>query len=193
MSNFVYIIRNKINSKVYIGITSRTLEKRFKQHLQLAKRGERFQLYKAIREYGKENFYIEQICECKTKEASKKLEKFYINKFDSFEKGYNMTIGGSGTDYWLGAKHKESTKLLISKKLRGNSNSKFRKNFVKIEQLDSDGNVISIFDSVKEAAEANDIKSPSDISSYCRGGKKSFSKGFIFRYASRKYKTKKKR
>lgn len=57
----VYKITNKTNNKVYIGITSKGLSARWKEHLYNAEHGCPFKLHNAIRKYGKENFSIELI------------------------------------------------------------------------------------------------------------------------------------
>ena len=94
---YIYKIINNINKKVYIGQTKRTIEIRWKQHLQEYKIKD-YILYKAMRKYGIENFTIEVIESCPEEELNEK-EEFYIRKYNSyinFEKsnGYNMTLGG---------------------------------------------------------------------------------------------------
>ena len=74
--------------------------------------------------------------------------------------------------------------------MKGNKNGSFRTNFVKVDLLDSEGNVLKTYNSTKEAAEDLGIKSKSDISNFCRGNKKSFNKGYIFRYNGRSYNSK---
>lgn len=67
MKGFIYIIRNNINDKVYIGKTLLpTIEERFKEHIKDSKRErcEKRPLYNAINKYGEEHFYIELIEEC---------------------------------------------------------------------------------------------------------------------------------
>ena len=55
----IYIIRNKVNDKVYVGQTTVSLKLRFQNHLSAARRGLDYVIGKAIRKYGEENFYIE--------------------------------------------------------------------------------------------------------------------------------------
>jgi len=54
---FVYQIVNKINNKKYIGITSRSLNKRFNEHKKQLNCG----IASALVKYGEENFYIEKL------------------------------------------------------------------------------------------------------------------------------------
>jgi group I intron endonuclease len=97
----IYKITNILNGKIYIGYTTLSILIRFKTHVNKSKSGSDFLLHKAIRKYGVENFTIEQICECKNFKGLKRMEIFFIKKFNSFykyNKGYNMTKGGDGND-----------------------------------------------------------------------------------------------
>ena len=93
---FIYIIKNTINNKVYIGQTTNTIQYRFNQHLTNAdleyKTGH---LYNAMRKYGKEHFYIEKIEEVANEKLNER-EIYWIDYYDSFNNGYNSTIGGEG-------------------------------------------------------------------------------------------------
>lgn len=95
----VYKITNKINNKVYIGITSKGISARWKEHLYNAEHGCPFKLHNALRKYGKENFTIELIDFCNSWEELTEKEKFYIAQYRSTEDefGYNLTEGGDGT------------------------------------------------------------------------------------------------
>src|SRR5690349_19340198 len=100
-TNKLYIITNTINKKVYIGITTQTLNERWKSHLRDANNRVPFDLHRAIRKLGKENFEIRKICDCSSIDKMKELEIRFISKFDSFRNGYNMTPGGDGcSGYW---------------------------------------------------------------------------------------------
>ena len=58
----IYCISNNINNKVYIGLTTCSLEYRWSRHLTEAKNvNNKKHLYKAMRKYGLEKFSIEQI------------------------------------------------------------------------------------------------------------------------------------
>lgn len=96
---YIYIIKNKVNDKVYIGKTNLTLEKRFQEHCKDSKKflKESRPLYRAMNKYGIENFFIEQLEECSTKEASNR-EMFWIKHFQSYSNGYNATLGGDGKE-----------------------------------------------------------------------------------------------
>lgn len=95
---YIYIITNKNNDKVYIGQTSRTIETRWKEHLlsyqDEAKR--HYKLYAAMNKYGVDSFSIGKIEQCDFEKLNER-EQYWISRFDSYNNGYNMTIGGDGT------------------------------------------------------------------------------------------------
>ena len=60
----VYIIKNHISEKVYIGSTTQKLSVRMAQHLSRSRKGvKRYELYRYMREIGEEHFYIEPLIE----------------------------------------------------------------------------------------------------------------------------------
>lgn len=94
--NYIYKISNLINNKVYIGLTTTSIETRWKNHIQSMKRGNDKHLYKAMRKYGLQNFIIEEIDSTDDFEVLGQLERKYIKEYESTnqEKGYNNTHGG---------------------------------------------------------------------------------------------------
>lgn len=98
MNGKIYIIKNDINNRVYIGKTLLpTIQERFKEHLKDAPRRnfEKRPLYRAINKYGAEHFYIELVEECDAKILADR-EIFWINYYSSYANGYNATPGGDG-------------------------------------------------------------------------------------------------
>lgn len=92
----VYIIRNTVNSKVYIGQTCQGVYTRFMQHMKpsvIKQRGS-YKLYNAINKYGRDKFYYEILEERIKAEDIDNKEIYYIDKFNSFKVGYNTTLGG---------------------------------------------------------------------------------------------------
>lgn len=114
----VYKITNKINNKVYIGITSKGISARWKEHLYSAEHESPFKLHRAIHKYGKENFTVELIDFCNSWEELTEKEKHYISLYKSNcdEFGYNMTEGGDGT---IGKEVSDETKDKIRQKAIG--------------------------------------------------------------------------
>ena len=105
-TGWIYVIKNCINDKIYIGQTSKTLKVRFNEHKRDSKKLNYYNMliYKAMNKYGTNNFIIRPIdcikgvsLNCLKKSLDEK-EIHYINIFKSKSKnvGYNLTNGGSG-------------------------------------------------------------------------------------------------
>lgn len=88
----IYKITNLINGKVYIG-QSINIERRWQEHLYQSS-GCSLLKY-ALHKYGVDNFSFEVIEECRQEELNEK-EKLWIQYYDSFNNGYNLTLGGGG-------------------------------------------------------------------------------------------------
>ena len=95
MKGFIYIIKNFINNKVYIGQTRTSIEQRWKEHIRHASYGDQV-INKAMNKHGVENFYIEILETCSLQELDER-EIYYIKLYDSTNKskGYNVSIGGN--------------------------------------------------------------------------------------------------
>ncbi len=90
----IYKITNTINNKIYIGF-SKNPENRFKQHKKQCK-GSKSKLSRALLKYGKENFNITIIYQSKDRKHCLKIEKDFIEEYNSIKEGYNISIGGEG-------------------------------------------------------------------------------------------------
>ena len=117
---YIYKITNKINGKVYIGQTKKTIEERFQEHLKKAKIHTNRYLYDAMNKYGYENFIVSQIEKCPDNNLDER-EIFWIAFYQSNNKlyGYNMTAGGGGGNTWINNPHKEETSKKISQTNKG--------------------------------------------------------------------------
>ena len=95
----VYMHINKINQKRYIGITSQTVNRRWRKDGQGYKQCKLF--YRAIKKYGWDNFEHIILQEGLTEEEAKKEEHRLIAKYKSNNKyyGYNLTDGGETTHF----------------------------------------------------------------------------------------------
>jgi group I intron endonuclease len=95
---WVYCIKNRVNKKVYVGITKHSdPQKRWKQHLYDSKRYKKqynSKLYPAIQKYGISKFEFIPLEQCKTIEDLSEKERYYIEKYKSAIKGYNIAEGG---------------------------------------------------------------------------------------------------
>lgn len=92
MKGIIYKVTNKVNGKSYIGQTRYTLEFRWRQHLH---KKDNVYFHNAIKKYGAENFSLEVLEECDVDKLNSR-EIFYIAKYNTFENGYNLTLGGDG-------------------------------------------------------------------------------------------------
>lgn len=95
---FIYKITNKINGNIYIGQTRQSIETRWKDHIRSSSKTHKdynCPLHLAIAKYGEDNFIIEKIEECDENILDER-EKYWINKYNSYYKGYNASLGGSG-------------------------------------------------------------------------------------------------
>lgn len=97
----IYKITNTLNDKCYIG-QSIDIETRWAQHICEGKRNtQKGKLYPAMFQDGIENFTFEVIEECSlNQEILNERERHWIKFYNSFEDGYNSTIGGQGEDSW---------------------------------------------------------------------------------------------
>ena len=87
----IYRISNKINNQHYIG-QSLNIEGRWKEHINNISRKNN-SIYQALREYGIDNFEFKVVEEC-AEHLLDDREKYWIEYYDSFNNGYNMTKGG---------------------------------------------------------------------------------------------------
>ena len=113
----VYQHKNKINGKVYIGITSQKLEQRWGSQGCNYKSSPHF--YSAIQKYGWDNFEHNILFTELTKEQACLKEQELIKEYNSMNRefGYNSTSGG---DIFT---MNEETKQKISQAMMGNQNN----------------------------------------------------------------------
>lgn len=94
----IYIIKNIINDKVYIG-QSVDIYHRWMQHKADLRNGHHHNehLQRAWNKYGEENFEFRVLTECDESELNN-FEKLFIEEYKSHDGcyGYNLTIGGDG-------------------------------------------------------------------------------------------------
>ncbi len=135
----IYAIHNIVNDKYYIGQAG-DIDYRWMQHRSRLKCGthENKHLLSAYNKYGKDAFQYFVIEECKEEELDDR-EKFYIQKYDSYEHGYNQDLGGSGCK---GYKHTEEEIL----KMRMIQNPKA------VLQIDMNLNIVAEWISCSHAA-----------------------------------------
>lgn len=108
----VYKISNTINSKLYIGQTTKSIQRRFKEH---CKKSSKQTIGKAIQKHGKENFVIEVLFETEDPNLLDEKEKFYIKNLNTMlPSGYNGDSGGNLRRFFS-----QETKEKLSKACKG--------------------------------------------------------------------------
>jgi group I intron endonuclease len=93
----IYLIRNTVNGKAYVGQTIRTLEERWRQHKQQGiHRYKNDALHNALLKYGLDAFEIAVLDDsARTLDELNELEKFHIKVQNTLSPhGYNLTTGG---------------------------------------------------------------------------------------------------
>jgi group I intron endonuclease len=108
--------------KIYVGVTTRTLEERKLEHKSDAKNrvNNCNYFYNAIRKYGFDSFTWAIVAETEDMDLLNTLEIFYIDLFDSTNRnnGYNLKSGG------FNGRHSEESKRKMSEALKGKKHSK---------------------------------------------------------------------
>lgn len=125
---YIYKIVNSVNNKIYVGKTTKTLDKRLEEHRHEAQRyakdplnfGYKTKIYPAMSKYGIDNFDIFQIEEVDN-ELLNEREMYWISELhcleDSF--GYNISPGGLGGPLFKGHHHSEETRRKLSRMFKG--------------------------------------------------------------------------
>lgn len=122
MKMLIYKYENKINHKKYIGQTKNFTRRQY-EHLRSSILGyDNFTFHKAIKKYGIENFDVEIVCYCNSKEELNEKEIYYIDYYKSFisDGGYNLTRGGDGL---IGFIQSNLQRKKTSERLMGNKYS----------------------------------------------------------------------
>ena len=97
MKTGIYMIRNKINDKKYIG-QAVDIDKRWREHISELNGNKHSNQYlqNSWNKYGADNFEFTIICLCEEEELDE-FEIDMIAHFDTYNNGYNLTLGGDGT------------------------------------------------------------------------------------------------
>jgi len=112
----IYKITNKINNKIYIGQTTRRLKTRWNGHISKSYSKTGSPLHAAIKKYKKENFTIEIIKKCYSREELNEEEIRLIQEYNSLApNGYNIMKGGS---YNITRKEKKKQSAEHTQKIR---------------------------------------------------------------------------
>ena len=113
----IYKATNNITGKSYIGYSIRGLEKRKPEHKILSCGESAFYFHRAIKKYGWDNFsWVLLESNITDFEVLKELEIYWIEEYDTFYNGYNLTKGGNGI---FGYHHTEETRRKLSEVKKG--------------------------------------------------------------------------
>lgn len=113
----IYMARNRINNKVYIGQTKRTLEERKYQHIGIALSGNGFRFHDAIRKYGVDNFEWSTLEVVSSLDKLDERELYWIKYYNSYNTGYNSTPGNTNPMHCEDIK-KHHDEIMRSKEIR---------------------------------------------------------------------------
>jgi group I intron endonuclease len=127
----IYVIRNMVNDKVYVGSTTQTISRRWAGHMSCLrdKKRKHYKIYRAMEELGVDKFYIEfvEAWPCENKGQLCAREGHYIRKLDSVKNGYNDVVAGRT--------HTESNAIYHERiRERCQSDNEFRENFQKAKR-----------------------------------------------------------
>ena len=122
--HYIYKITNDVNNKVYIGKTGTSIQQRFAEHIRDSRKEthEKRPLYEAIKKYGAEHFYVEEIEQLNTDEEACEREIYWIKYYNSYigfknSNGYNATLDGDGKTYYNYKEIAEKYKILQNQKM----------------------------------------------------------------------------
>ena len=114
MTGLIYSITCKVNGKRYVGQTIKKESERWREHIKECKTQSHRPLYKAINKYGPGMFTIRVLEDNIEYDNLSAREIYWIEQFDSYNSGYNLTTGGE-QNYTI----REDVKEKISQTMRG--------------------------------------------------------------------------
>lgn len=177
----IYKIVNDINSLIYIGKTTRSMESRWHDHIKNSYIQQVSKLHNAMRKYGVEHFHIELVEDKIPNEILNDREIYWIQQYNSYENGYNSTLGGDGSNKYsperilqlwnegntcseigniLGCQYMTASYILsnygITTEQKNARSAEKRKliNGTPIEQYTLDGQLVHIYESSKDVIAA---------------------------------------
>lgn len=119
-TGIIYLASNNVSGKKYVGQTLTSLSsRRAKHHNSAFKYDSQLMFHQALRKHGKEAFTWDVIEDNIIVELLDDRETYWIERYDSFHHGYNMTLGGGSS---RGYHHSDETKDKIRSKAKGKSN-----------------------------------------------------------------------
>lgn len=121
MQRYGIIYRAKFeDGRSYIGQTTKTLEKRIRQHKSVSNKP-KYHFHRALQRYGFDKFSWETLQECSSIEELNDAEVYWIKHFDSIKNGFNNRTGG------FISKMTEEAKEKLSEDRKGKGNPMYGK------------------------------------------------------------------
>lgn len=115
----IYMFKNLLNNAVYIGQSSNIYKRVNSHHLYEYKNENNgcyyTKFYSALRKYGLDNFEVFLLEECDIEKLNER-EIYYISKFNSYNHGYNSTLGGQSLSENLFSKETEQKRAQTREK-----------------------------------------------------------------------------
>lgn len=185
----VYCARNIHSNKCYIGWAT-SLTERKARHIRSAETGSKTRFHNAIRKHGANSFEWSILFDnLNSYDDCKVMERRMIALFDTYNKGYNSTLGGDGGftglnsgNFKKGFKPWNTGKKLAADYVLKLKNADRSESYKPVIQSDLSGNIIQQFDSVKKASESTGINA-CNIAATCRGAEnRTQSGGFKWKY-----------
>ena len=203
---YIYILKNKVNGKIYIGQTTRPIQKRLQEH-RTGKSSNCVSIYRAIKKYGWGNFEKDWY-ECPDEDLNFDEELLVREMETVAPDGYNLREGGGScgkpsdetkqrmSEAQIGKPKSEETKQKLSEALLGEKNPNFGKpksdetkqkmsetqrgekhhKSRRVYQYDLDGTFINSFGSSGEAG--RHLKKSRSAISMCACGERKTAYGF---------------
>lgn len=130
----IYLIRRD-SKPVYVGYTSRTLEKRWQEHI-CESNNPKFPLHHAIKKHGVNSFTIEMLYESEDEyHTLNYMEHHYIWLYRTYKSlgGYNVTMGGEGWSKGMSERERNDKEKARKRAWRKANKAYFEANKEKID------------------------------------------------------------
>lgn len=134
-SMVVYMIRNNINGKLYVGITTRKLKKRMREHFDISNQSSnnaKSSLHHSLKKYGSENFSVSILEKCKDEKKLTEAELKWISALNTGEKKYGYNI--LTNKYTFNQTRIRTTNSKEHKKILSDRMHKLKDEYIKIHQ-----------------------------------------------------------
>ncbi len=166
----IYCIKNKTNGKIYIG-SSNNIERRFRKHrteLNTQRHSNKY-LNRAYNKYGKDNFEFIILEECNVEDLITR-EIYYIATHDSLKrnKGYNLSIPRKHPSITANEEYRNILSNAKKGVIPSNYEVMRKIRWKKVEVTNLEGEVLHVFNSLKETEETLNIKR-GNVFNYLKG------------------------